>query len=373
TGVISAEGGTAQVNDTQKPVGDIIVHSATVTNGSLSGGLTVRAAVDMDRRLDIARNHTATHLLHAVLREVLGSHVRQAGSLVAPDRLRFDFTHVAALTRDELEQIERIVNDRIRGDLALVKREEAQRDAMARGALAFFGERYGDTVRTIQIGEDSPVSFELCGGTHLDRTGQIGLFRIISETSIGTGVRRIEAVTGRGGDAWVSQRLAWLDEVAGKLHAAPAEAPLRVDALLQQVEEARRASSANQREASKQEAQALLEQAQHLNGVTLLTARSNAPDMDTLREMGDWLRDKLGSAIVVLGGVFNDRPSVIAMVTQDLVDKGYNAGDIVQAAAKRMGGGGGGRPQVAQAGGREPGQLTDALEAAGAAVREKGA
>ena len=362
---------TILVSDTQKPVGDLIVHVATITEGALALGNTVHATVDAERRLDIMRNHTATHLLHAVLRDILGSHVRQAGSLVAPDRLRFDFTHVEGVTPEELERIEAMVNDEVRGDLALVKREESYRDATARGALAFFGERYGDSVRTIQIGEETPVSFELCGGTHLDRTGQIGFFRILSESSVGTGVRRIEAVTGRGAESWVSERLRLLDEVSAKLHAPPTEASQRVDALLAQVDEARKATSAGQREASRHEAEELLATAEQVGGVTVLAARTSAADVDALRETGDWLRDKLGSGIVVLGGVFGDRPSVIAMVTQDLVDSGFNAGDIVKAAAAKMGGGGGGRPQSAQAGGREASQLPDALEAAVAWVREK--
>jgi alanyl-tRNA synthetase len=373
TGTLTGSNGTVKIVDTQKPVGDIVVHTCAFEAGAIAVGDTVHAAVDAERRLDIMRNHTATHLLHAVLREILGSHVRQAGSLVAPDRLRFDFTHVAGVTDAELARIERDVNDAVREDLTLVKREEAQREAVARGALAFFGERYGDTVRTIQIGPsddgDRPISFELCGGTHLERTGQIGTFRIIGESSIGTGVRRIEAVTGRGGDAWVSERLRTLDEVAAKLHAVPLEASMRVDALLAQVEEAKKTASAGARETSRREAQKLLAKAETVDGVTVLAASSDAPDADTLRETGDWLRDKLGSGVVVLGGVFGGRPSVIAMVTQDLVDRGFDAGDVVKAAAQRMGGGGGGRPQLAQAGGREPSQLPDALQAAVAAVR----
>ena len=377
TGTIVAAGGTARVDDTQRPVGDFIAHRATVTSGSIAVGGEARAAVDRERRLDVMRNHTATHLLHAVLRDALGSHVRQAGSLVAPDRLRFDFTHVAAVSPAEIAEIERTVNERIRGDLGVVKREEAQRDALARGALAFFGERYGDTVRTVSIGEpgeanaEGPASFELCGGTHLDRTGQIGFFHVVSESSVGTGVRRIEAVTGRGSEAFIAGRLRALDEVAARLRSTPDEAPQRVEALQAQVEEARRGASAGQRDASLREAEQLLTQAQDVNGVKVLAATSSAPDADALRTTGDWLRDKLGSAIVVLGGVFADRPSVIAMVTPDLVDRGFNAGDIVKAAAAPMGGGGGGRPQLAQAGGKEPGKLGEALEAAVASVRDR--
>jgi alanyl-tRNA synthetase len=379
TGNISSLSGIAKVDDTQRPVGDFIAHRATVTAGSIVVGADVHAAVDVERRLDVMRNHTATHLLHAVLRDMLGSHVRQAGSLVAPGRLRFDYTHIAAVSPDELTEIERTVNDRIRGDLGVVKRDEAQRDALARGALAFFGERYGDTVRTVQIGdpdegsEETPASFELCGGTHLDRTGQIGFFHVVSEGSVGTGVRRIEAVTGRGYEAFVAARLRALDEAAAKLKSTAEEVPERIDALLAQAEEAKRASSAGQRDASLREAEELLAKAEQVGGVTVLATRTTAPDEDAMRTTGDWLRDKLGSGIVVLGGVFGDRPSVIAMVTQDLVDRGYSAGDIVKAAATPMGGGGGGRPQVAQAGGKEPSKLQDALDAAVASVRDRGA
>ena len=371
TGTMAGFDGQARVYDTRKPVADIIVHYATITAGQISVRDGVRVAVHVDRRLDIMRNHTATHLLHAALREVLGSHVRQAGSLVASDRLRFDFTHVEGVNDEELGRIEHIVNDAVRGDLALVKQQESYRDATGRGALAFFDERYGESVRTVQIGESSPVSFELCGGTHLDRTGQIGTFRLISESSVGTGVRRIEAVTGRAGEAWVTERLALLEQASAKLHSVPAEVPQKIDALLSQVEEARHALTAAQRESSKSEAEDLLSKAEDVNGVTVLATEAGAPDMEALRELGDHLRDRLGSGIVVLGGVFNDRPTVVAMVTQDLVDKGFSAGDIVKTAAGAMGGGGGGRPQSAQAGGRDAAQLPDAIVAAVEAVRAK--
>jgi alanyl-tRNA synthetase len=376
TGVITlnagdGNGGEAQVTNTHKPVGDIYVHAAKVSSGAIAVGDAVHAAVDVDRRLDIMRNHTATHVLHAVLRDVLGSHVRQAGSLVAPERLRFDFTHVEAVSREDQQEIETRVNAIVRGDLALVKREESYRDATGRGALAFFDERYGDTVRTIQIGEDEPVSFELCGGTHLDRTGQIGTFRLTGESSVGTGVRRIEAVTGRGGESWVDDRLRLLDELAAKLHSPLADAPQRVDALLAQVDEARKATAAMQRQASQSEGEDLLGKAQDVGGVAVLATPVGAADLDAMRATGDWLRDKLGSGIVVLGGVFNDRPMVVAMVTPDLVEKGFSAGDIVKAAAAAMGGGGGGRPNSAQAGGKDAAQLPDALEAAVAAIAAK--
>ncbi len=372
TGVIACAAGEGVVSDTQRPVGGFIAHRVRVVRGRLEVGAEVRASVDAERRLDIARNHTATHLLHGVLREVLGSHVRQAGSLVAPERLRFDFTHVSGVSREEQSRIEALVNERVRADHALTKREEAQREAVARGALAFFGERYGETVRTVQIGpDDAAVSFELCGGTHLDRTGQIGAFRLTGESSVGTGIRRIEAVTGRGADAWVDQRLAWLDEAAAALRAAPAEVPARIGALAAQAEEARRLSAAQARQSARQGAEALLAQAAEVAGVQVIAASTEAPSIEGLREVAGWLKDKLGTGVVALGAVLDGKPQLVVMVSDDLVARGIRAGDVVKAAAPAMGGGGGGRPQMAQAGGREPGKLPAALEAAVDAVRQK--
>ena len=363
TGTIAASGGSARVSDTQKPFGELIVHAAEVAEGSIAVGDAVHASVDGERRLDVARNHTATHLLHGALRDVLGSHVRQAGSLVAPDRLRFDFMHVSAVSRDELGEIERRINESVRSDLPLVKDERTYREAMANGALAFFDERYGERVRTVQIGETQPVSFEVCGGTHLERTGQIGLFHVVGESSVGAGVRRIEAVTGRGAEERIGQRLRELDEAAALLRAQPFELPMRIGPLLKQVEEARRLLRAGQREASRQEAETLLDEARDVGGVQVLAVRSDAPDAQALREMGDRLRDKLGSGVVVLGSVFNGRPGLLAMVTPDLVERGLDAGAIVNEAARVMGGGGGGQPRLAQAGGKDASKLDDALAA----------
>ena len=267
------------------------------------------------------------------------------------------------MNRDELGEIERRINESVRGDLPLMKDERSYREATANGALAFFGERYGDRVRTVQIGETQPVSFEVCGGTHLERTGQIGTFRVVGESSVGTGVRRIEAVTGRGGEEWVSQRLQQLDEAAALLRSAPAELPQRIEGLLAQAEEARRSLRAGQREASRQEAETLLDEARDVSGVQVLAVRSDAPDAQSLREMGDRLRDKLGSGVVVLGSVFNGRPGLLAMVTPDLVERGFDAGAIVNEAARVMGGGGGGQPRLAQAGGKDASKLDDALAA----------
>ena len=366
TGAIQAPNARLEVRDTQSPAGNVIVHYATVAEGTIAVGDAVRAEVDAPRRADVMRNHTATHLLHAALREVLDTHVRQAGSLVAPDYLRFDFTHAGSVTPEELDGIQDKVNDVIRRNVPAEKRETTYRDAIAGGALAFFGDRYPDRVRVLEVGE---FSYEVCGGTHVDRSGDIGTFRITGESGIGTGLRRIEAVTGRGADAWVSQRLSWLEDLSRQLHAAPAEAPQRIAALVEEVERARRTAATSQRVASLQQAEGLLGQAQTVDGVSVVAAQVSASGVESLREMGDWLRDKLGSGIVVLGGVFDDRPSLVAMVTPDLVAQGYKAGDIVKAAAQRMGGGGGGRADVAQAGGRDPGQLQAALDTAVESIR----
>ena len=372
TGGIAGPGGGAQVRDTQKPAGDVIAHSCEIAQGALALGDAVRASVDAERRLDVARNHTATHLLHAALRDALGSHVRQAGSLVAPDRLRFDFTHVSGVGREELSEIERRVNEAVRADHALVKSEASHRDATAAGALAFFGDRYGERVRVVRIGDEAaPVSFEVCGGTHLERAGQIGLFRVIGESSVGAGVRRIEAVTGRGADEWINGRLSRLEEAAALLRASPAELPQRIEALLAQVEEARRASRTDQRESARQEAEAILAQARDVGGASVIAARSGAPDAAALREMGDRVRDKIGSGVVVLGALLNDRPSLLAMVTDDLVERGLSAGVIVDAAAREMGGRGGGQARLAQAGGKDASRLDAALAAVAGVVAQQ--
>ena len=372
TGGIAGPGGLAQALDTRKPAGDVIAHSCEIAQGALALGDAVRASVDAERRLDVARNHTATHLLHAALRDALGSHVRQAGSLVAPDRLRFDFTHVSGVGREELSEIERRVNEAVRADHALVKSEASHRDATASGALAFFGDRYGERVRVVRIGEeDAPVSFEVCGGTHLERAGQIGLFRVIGESSVGAGVRRIEAVTGRVADEWINGRLSRLEEAAALLRASPAELPQRIEALLAQVEEARRASRTDQRESARQEAEAILAQARDVGGASVIAARSAAPDAAALREMGDRVRDKIGSGVVVLGALLNDRPSLLAMVTDDLVERGLSAGAIVDAAAREMGGRGGGQARLAQAGGKDASRLDAALAAVAGVVAQQ--
>ncbi len=364
TGIIEGPKGDIRVEDTQSPVAGVIVHRGRVVKGAVARGDEVVASVDGDRRLDAARNHTATHLLHAALRAVLGSHVRQAGSLVTPDRLRFDFTHVSPLTPEETRQVEALVNERIRANVPVRKRETTFRDAVSEGALAFFGERYADEVRVVEIANGDRFSFEVCGGTHVRATGDIGYCRVTGESSIGAGMRRLEALTGRAAETLVMEKDDLLNRVSRQLDASPQDVEARVASLLDEVSRLRREVAAKERASSKEQAQELLAAATEVAGVKIASGRMDAGSMQALREAGDWLRDKLGSGAVALGAVVNDRPTLLIMATNDLVERGLHAGNAVKEAATAMGGGGGGRPEMAQAGGRQPEKLEEALRAA---------
>ena len=365
-GEIAGERGVIQVEDTQRPVGDLIVHSGRVREVVMELGELVEARVDRERRLSAARNHTATHLLHAALREVLGTHVRQAGSLVAPDRLRLDFTSVAPMSREEMERVERLVNGKIREDLQVRKRETAYQTALQEGALAFFGERYADQVRVVEVDNpdmSGPFSLEVCGGTHLERTGEVGAFLIVSESSIGSGMRRIEALTGHGAEAFIRDRLHTLAGMADLLQTTPGDLEERARALVEELEQTRRRAQRLERQVAQRSVEELLGQVQEVAGARVVVGRAEALSVEAMRETGDWLKERLGSGIVVLGAVLEGRPTLVAMVTPDLVSKGFHAGSIVSEAAKVVGGGGGGRPHLAQAGGRQPEKLDEALAA----------
>ncbi|MDW8120137.1 MAG: alanine--tRNA ligase [Chloroflexota bacterium] len=368
-GTIVGPAGSLAVVDTFSPIADLIVHRAKVVEGRIALGDSVRAEVDPQHRHDTARNHTATHLLHAALRKILGPHVRQAGSLVAPERLRFDFTHVQALTREELDAVESLVNRKVRENLPVRKRETAYLTAIQEGALAFFGDRYGERVRVVEVADGERFSFEVCGGTHLERTGEIGLFLITSEASIGAGVRRIEAVTGRWAEALVRQRLATLQEVASLLETVPDQVPQRIRSLQEALEQERKRSAALERELARSRAVALLAQVQEVDGVRVLAARTDASSADALREMGDFLKEQMGGGLVVLGSIINGRPLLVAMATPDTVARGADAVTVVREAAKAIEGGGGGRPEMAQAGGKRPEGLDQALGRVPALVR----
>jgi alanyl-tRNA synthetase len=360
-GEIKSGTGRFEVTSTIRMPPDIIVHQGKVTQGSLRSGDEVEAEVDVARRLDIARNHTATHLLQAALRQVLGEHIQQRGSLVAPDRLRFDFSHLVPMSKKETQQVNRIVNDRIRQNLVVWDEEIPYKKAIAEGAIALFDEKYGDTVRVLRVGQP-PISAELCGGTHVTTTGEIGFFHIISESSIGAGLRRIEAVTGRGAEAYIEKRLADVEKMAEYLEAEPDRILEKVESVSAELKEERKRTLALERELSKRMAESLLAQVETVKGIKVLAAKVPSARIEVLREMSDWLRDQLKSAIVVLGTVYEDRPLFLTAVTADLVARGYNAGEIVKKIAKVAGGGGGGKATLAQAGGQYKEKLDEALK-----------
>jgi alanyl-tRNA synthetase len=351
-----------EVADMWQPVPGLIVHRGQVTRGHPRVDDPVWAIVDAERRMDVARNHTATHLLHSELRYILGEHVQQAGSLVAPDRLRFDFTHGAMLTQDQLDAVEQSVNDAILASYPLQARHTTYDEAVSGGAMALFGEKYGDEVRVIEIGvPEEPFSRELCGGTHVRQTGDVGLFRIVSEGSVGAGVRRIEAVTGRGAQHLVMNRLRVLDDAATHLGSKPEEVDRAVLRLIGELHRRQKEAADLRRDLARLEFEALLRQVREVDGVHVLAARVQATDMDTLREMTDWFRNRLGSVVIVLGAIIDDKPNFVAAITPDLVERNLKAGSLVKQVARVVGGGGGGRPTLAQAGGRDPDRLDEAL------------
>ena len=358
-GALAWDGGHMEVLDTRRPVGGIIVHRGEIKEGALKAGMEVEAVVPANLRWSTMRNHTATHLLHKALRDKLGAHVHQAGSVVEPGRLRFDFTHNTALTREDLLEIERTVNEQVRADLPVVPTEMPYQEAIKMGAMALFGEKYGDTVRMVRI----PVyeSRELCGGTHVERTGQIGAFFITYEGSIGSGVRRVEAVTGAGAVEFAQERRELLAGVAQKLQTQPNRVAEQVDMLREQLKEAQRKVEGLQRQIARGETGGLSQEVREVGGVKVAIGKTSAISVDALREAGDSLRDKLGSGVVTLGAVIDGAPRLVAMVTKDLTSRGLSAGNIIKAITPAIGGNGGGPPHMAQGGGKDPEGLDAAL------------
>jgi len=353
---------TIKVTEMREPVPGLIVHVGQVERGAPHVGDPVVAAVDRQRRMDIARNHTATHLLQRALRHVLGDHVQQAGSLVAPDRLRFDFTHPAMLSPQELRAVTSEVNEAILSNYQVDSAEKAYRQAIEEGVIALFGEKYGDTVRVLRVGpSDEPFSRELCGGTHVSETGEIGMFHIVSQESVGAGVRRVEAVTGRGAVDFVERQLARLERMAARLGVPRDELEHRVEALQEELGAAHKEIERLEQRLAWHEFESLLDDVHKVNGVPLVAARVEAPTMDALREMTDWFRDRLDSGVFVLGTVMDGRPALVASITPDVVERGADAVGIVRRLGRVVGGGGGGRPTMAQAGGSDPARLDEAL------------
>ncbi|MED4729499.1 alanine--tRNA ligase [Aneurinibacillus migulanus] len=358
-GVISAGQMQAKVQDTQKGPNGQNVHTILIESGTLKVGDMIEAVVDRASRADVIKNHTATHLLHQALKDVLGTHVNQAGSLVAPDRLRFDFSHFGAVTANELEEIERKVNEQVWRNIEVDITHKSLSEAKAMGAMALFGEKYGDEVRVVQVGD---YSLELCGGCHVNNTAEIGLFKILSEAGIGAGTRRIEAATGRMAYEYLNEQLHTLKSVADELKTTITNVPQRIETLKGEMKGLERENESLRAKLSNLEASSLTEQVEEVKGVKVLTAKVNGVDMDNLRNMVDDLKTKLGSGIVVLGSVKDDKVNIVAGVTADLVQQGLHAGKAVKEVAVRCGGGGGGRPDMAQAGGKNPAQLAEALE-----------
>ena len=375
TGMISGEGFDIEVTDTKSPYAHVNVHFGTVTSGSVTPGATVTATVDGDRRERIRRNHTATHLVHAALREIIGSHVRQAGSVVDAGRLRFDFTNMQALTKDQIRAVQDRVNEKIRLNRPVTVHWTTYGEAVEEGALAFFGDTYDNEVRTIKI--DAPWSYELCGGTHMAHTGGIGAFVIVSETGIGSGMRRMEAITGLAAEQAIFERFGALDDIAARFRVPVSEASSRVDALARDLDKSRK-------EVAQLEEQLLRasvsggSSGNSVRGFDIETGSTTvrievsevqASNVGVLRKTGDHLKDQIGQGVIVIGSVINGRPMVVVMATGDTVKAGIHAGDIAKSLASKMGGGGGGSPSVAQAGGKNADQLAAALESTEQVIR----
>lgn len=368
TGYITGPSGKAEVTDTKSLANGLTYMIAIVTEGSLSKGDEVDITVDKVRNLDIARNHTATHLLQAALRKVLGTHVNQAGSLVTPERLRFDFTHFSPMTNEELAEVEKEVNRQIMKNVDLEIEEMPVDDAIKKGAMALFGEKYGDIVRVVNV---PGFSCELCGGSHVPNTSVIGSFRIVGESGTGTGIRRIEAVTGKAAHERAVADAVLLQEAATLLKSKEEDIPAKIEQLLTALKEAEREVAQLSHKLATSSLDDILAAKEEIHGVSVTAASVTADSAEGLRDMADMVLDKVGG-IVLLGAVQGDKVSFVCKVDKELTKQGYHAGKIVKAAAVAAGGGGGGRPDMAQAGGKDPQKLEEALKAGKEAVQGAG-
>ncbi|MGE7862089.1 alanine--tRNA ligase [Bacillus mobilis] len=357
-GYLLADGVKVLVKDVQKAPNGQNLHKVVVEEGTLTKDAAVKALIDTKNRSSVVKNHTATHLLHQALKDVLGTHVNQAGSLVTSERLRFDFSHFGQVQADELEKIERIVNEKIWESIDVEISQKAIEEAKEMGAMALFGEKYGDVVRVVQVGD---YSLELCGGCHVDNTASIGIFKIVAESGIGAGTRRIEAVTGKSAYELMNDQVGLLKEAAGKMKTNPKDILTRVDGLFAEVKQLQKENESLAAKLSNIEAGNLTDSVMTVDGVNVLAAKVNVADMNNLRTMMDDLKNKLESAVVVLASVSDDKVNILAGVTKDLISQGYHAGKLVKEVASRCGGGGGGRPDMAQAGGKNPAQVEEAL------------
>ena len=358
-GTLCMGGVTFQVTDVQKNKGGKYMHSGKLAGGVLKLGDTVQAQVDADRRQAIMRAHSATHLLDAALRKVLGDHVHQAGSLVEPDRLRFDFTHFSALTAEELSQVSAMVNEAVLSGYDVVTEEMPIEQAKQRGAIALFGEKYGDTVRVVDMGKGYSVEF--CGGTHLDNTAKVGVFHISSEFSVASGVRRIEATTGRASLAVMNRNQEMLFQAAAVLKAKPGELREKAEQVMSEMKNLNHTLEKFRAREAANEAERFLFAAHEVGGLKVLTATVPDADAGKLRKMGDLLRDKEPSVVGVLAAVSGDKITFLAVCGKEAVKAGVKAGDIVKQVSAIAGGSGGGKPDSAMGGGKDPLMLDNAL------------
>lgn len=360
TGRITGAGFELEVKDCKKVTGERFAHICKVVNGELKVGDSCIAEIDTKRRMAIARNHSTTHLLHKALRKYLGTHVEQAGSLVTPDRLRFDFSHFKAMTKEELDLIEKEVNEAILASHEVNIKETSIDEAKKLGAMALFGEKYGEVVRVVKMGD---YSVELCGGTHLKTTSQAGFFKIISEGGIAAGVRRIEAATGEKAYEYVKEEEKLMNELCDKLKAHPSESVKKIDTVLKQLKDAEKEVAALKSKMAVGMLDELVSQAQEERGVKYLVTKLDSMDIEGLREMGDKLRDKLGTSFVMLCSFDGEKTVLIAMASKDAVSKGVHSGNVIKEAAKLAGGSGGGRPDMAQGGIKDTDKVDNALNA----------
>jgi alanyl-tRNA synthetase len=358
SGIILTEDGVVEVATVVVSPFAQLIHRGQVAQGAISVGDQAKAVVHAQVRSAVCRNHTATHLLHSALQEVLGSHVKQAGSQVTAERLRFDFTHLNAVSAEQLAEVEEKVNENIWQNMPVDVTLTSMEEAKELGATALFTEKYGADVRVVRVGD---YSTELCGGTHVQTAGEIGLFKILAETGIGAGLRRIEALTGAGAYRWFNQRNEVLELAAVQMKSAPELLPEKITGLQAEYKELQREYQQLQLKLAGMEVDGLLSNVSTKSGVPVISARVSAGNMETLREMADRLKNKLGSGIIVLGAVSAGKVFLVGAVTADLLKEGYHAGRLVGEVAKLTGGGGGGRPDMAQAGGKEPAKLLDAL------------
>ena len=371
TGLLEGHGWVIEVEEMHRPVGGLIIHRGEVIEGTPGTGDTLTASVDAERRADVIRNHTGTHLLHAALRNHLGTHVQQRGSLVAPDRLRFDFAHDAKIGSSEIQQIEAEINDVILSNYPVKAEEKSLAQARSEGAMALFGEKYGDVVRTVTVADNGQrYSYELCGGVHVRETSEIGLLLIISEGSVSAGIRRIEALTGRAAREYVQNGLNSLHLIADRLGTTTDNIDQRLSALQEELAAMRRENENLRREIARENFNRQIASMETIGSVQALITRMDHMSMDNMREISDWFRNKVQSGVLVIGSEIDGRPQLLAAVTDDLTKQGIHAGNLIKSIAAIVGGGGGGRPNLAQAGGKDASKLPEALEKARQIITE---